>query len=350
MYSERGGVLLKKATVIATVLLLSLISFSTCSAHQKEKIRIVVTLDILQTIVSPILGDMGEIYPIISGGVEPHSFTLTPSIIREALNSDLIVITGHMNWEKELVERVSEERGVHPSLISLNLLNLSSIRILEIEGERNVHGFWLLPDNVVAIAKALKDKLSTLKPEYSEILSENYVLFEREILKLKDTLIKLSEKYGCLGRRVVVGFYAEQYIAEAMGLKVDTVLIGEEGTIRPEILIRIYGGFKSGDYACIIVSDTALLMNNVQNTLKEMSEETGCSIAYVFTISSSGLDRYDYVMFYNAGQVYSAVLSSHRSVSSGLNVYLLTTVLLLFAVIIETVLLVKGGVRIRAAR
>ncbi|MBS7618436.1 metal ABC transporter substrate-binding protein [Candidatus Bathyarchaeota archaeon] len=340
----------KTTTIIATSLLLSLISFSTCSAHQKEEIRVVVTLDILQTIVSPILGDMGEVYPIISGDVEPHSFTLTPSIIQNTLNSDLIVITGHIDWEKELVEKVSEERGVRPSLISLNLLNLSGIRILEVEGERNVHGFWLLPDNVIAIAKALEDKLSTLKPEYSEKFSENYVLFEREILKLKDTLIKLSEKYGYLGRRVVVGFYAEQYIAEAMGLKVDTVLIGEEETIRPETLIRIYGGFKSGDYTCIVVSDTALLMSGVQNALKEMSEETGCSIAYVSTISSNGLDRYDYVMCYNAGQVYSALLSSRRSVSSGLNVYLLTTILALLVIVVETVILVRGWVRIRAAR
>lgn len=342
--------LLKKTSIIIVATLLLSLNFSECSIQQEGRIRIVVTLDILQTIVSPVLGDMGEVYPIVSGDAEPHSFTLTPSIIREALNSDLIVITGHMDWEKELVERVSEERGVQPGLISLNLLNLSGIRILEVEGGRNVHGFWLLPDNVVTIARALKDRLSTLKPEYAEKFSENYMLFEGEVLKLKNTLIKLSEKYGYLGKRVVVGFYAEQYIAEAMGLKVDVVLIGEEETIRPETLTRIYTGFKSGDYACIVVSDTALLMSGVKNALKEVSEEVGCTVAYVFTTSSNGLGRYEYVMCYNAGQVYNALLSNRRSISSELNIYLLTTVIALLVIVVETVLLVRGGMRIRAAQ
>jgi len=342
--------LLKKTAIIIAVSLLLGLTLSMRSVQQKYGIRVVVTLDILQTIVSPILGDVGEVYSIISGDVEPHGFTLTPDIIREALNSDLIVITGHMNWEMELIERVSEKKGVQPSLISLNLLNLSGIRILEVEGGKNIHGFWLLPDNAITIARALRDKLSTLKPEYSEKFSENYMLFEEEVLKLKTVLARLSEKYGCLGRNVVVGFYAEQYIAEALGLKVDVALIGEEETMRPDTLKRIYSGLKSGDYACIIVSDTALLMSGVQTALREVSEETGCSIAYVFTVSSNGLNRYDNVMYYNAGQVYSALLSNRKSSSNGFNVYLLATVLALFIIAFETVLLVRGGLRIRTTQ
>lgn len=337
----------KKIPVIIVVIILTGSDLSPCLAQKEGKIRVAVTLDIIKTIVSPILGDAGEVYSIVSGDIEPHSFTLTPGIIRDSLNSDLIVVTGHIGWEKELIERVSVERGVQFSLISLNLLELGGIRILEIEGERNVHGFWLLPDNAIAIAKALRDKLSTLKPEYSEKFSQNYISFEREVLKLKEALMRLSEKYGQLGKKVVVGFYAEQYIAEAMGLRVDAVLIGEEETIRPETLRGIYNGFKSGEYGCILVSDTALLMGGVQRALREMSEEAGCSIAYVFTITSNGLDQYDSVMYYNAGQVYSALLSGRKPASGGLNVYLLTAVLALLVVVVETVLLVRGGVRRR---
>jgi len=339
--------LYKKAAIIIAVSLLLGLILPARSAPQKYGIKVVVTLSVLQTIVSPILGDAGEVYPIVSGSVEPHSFTLTPSIIREALNSDLIVITGHMDWEMELIERVSEEKGVQPSLISLNLLNLNGIKILEVEGVTNIHGFWLLPDNAMIIARALRDKLSTLKPEYSEKFSQNYLLFEKEVLKLKTVLVELSEKYSCFGKRVVVGFYAEQYVAEALGLKVDVALIGEGETIRPDSLTKIYNGLKSGDYVCIVVSDTALLMSGVQTALREISEETGCSIAYVFTVSSNGLDRYDNLMYYNAGQIYSALLSNRKPSLNGFNVYLLTTVLALLIIVFETILLVKGGLKTR---
>jgi zinc/manganese transport system substrate-binding protein len=255
-----------------------------------------------------------------------------------------------MDWEMELIERVSEEKGVQPSLISLNLLNLTGIKILEIEGVKNIHGFWLLPDNAIVIARALRDKLSTLKPEFSEKFSQNYLLFEREVLNLKTVLVELSEKYNCLGKMVVVGFYAEQYVAEALGLKVDVSLIGEGETIRPDSLTKIYNGLKSGDYVCIVVSDTALLMSGVQTALREVSEETGCSIAYVFTVSSNGLDRYDNLMYYNAGQVYSALLSNRKSPSNGLNVYLLTTILALLIIAFETILLIRGGLKARTTQ
>jgi 8-oxo-dGTP pyrophosphatase MutT (NUDIX family) len=91
-------------------------------------------------------------------------------------------------------------------------------------------------------------------------------------------------------------------------------------------------------------------MSGVQTALREVSEETGCSIAYVFTVSSNGLNRYDNVMYYNAGQVYSALLSNRKSSSNGLNVYLLAAVLALFIIAFETVLLVRGGLRIRTTR
>lgn len=339
----------KEVPIVAIAVALVGLNSSSCLAQRDVKIRVAVTLDILKTIISPILGDKGEIYSIASGEVEPHSFTLTSSIIREVLNSDLIVITGHMDWEKKLVERVSEERSIQPSLTSINLLELNGIRILDIEGEKNIHGFWLLPDNAIVIAEALKDKLSTIKPEYSEEFTQNYILFEKRILKLKDALAKLSEKYGQLNKKVVVGFYSEQYIAEAMGLQVSIVLKGEEETIKPETLMKVYDGFKSGEYACILVSDVALSMSSVQNALRELSEETGCSIAYVLTISSNGLDQYDSVMYYNAGQVYNALLTNRRSSSSGFNIYFLTAILALFVVVIETIILIRS-VRRRTAQ
>ncbi len=312
-------------------------------ARLDGKTKIVVTLDILRPIVSSVTGSTGEVYSIVPGDAEPHGFTLTPSVVRNASDADLIVITGHMEWEEDLVKRVAEERGVETGSISLNLLELVERNgtILELEGGRNTHGFWLLPDNAVLIARALRDRLSTLRPEHSEEYWFNYRLFEEKVSSLKIFLERLSEKHGSSGRRVVIGFYEEQYVVEAMGLKAGAVLVGEGEAISPGSLSRVYDGLKSGEYACIVVSDTALLMSGIQNALREVSKDTGCNIAYVSVVSASGVKDYDSVMYYNAGQVYGALLSERGTVSSGLNIYLLTTLAALLVIVLETIILVR---------
>lgn len=341
--------LLSKATltimVTVTPLLLAGFNMPTIFSHvsgiNDKIIRITVSIDILKSIVSPIISEFGEVHSIVSGEVDPHSFTLTPEAVNIARGSDLLIITGHMEWEEDLVNQIAEEKGVGADSISINILNLNGIRILNINGDRNIHGFWLLPDNALIIAEKVKEKLSALKLELAEKLSENYERFRREVSNLKIFLRNLSDKYGSHNRSVVIGFYAEQYIAEAMGLRVDSVLIGEEGTVLPESLKNVYEGCKSGKYACLIVSDTALLMEGVRSALEKISEETGCLTAYVLVTSANGLENYDAIMYYNAGQVYSALLAKHKAISNGINIYLFLITALLLVIIFETILLVR---------
>jgi len=332
--------------ILSSILVVNMHSYGV-STQQSGKIRIVVSVDVLRILVSPIVGDKSEIVSIVPEGVEPHGFVLSPDVIRIALNSDLIVITGHMEWENDLVERVAEEKDVPKSLISINLLELvrSRGRILRLEGGENIHGFWLLPDNAVLIAESLREALSRIRPEYSVELSLNYNSFVARVSSLKDFLQGLSEKYDSGGRKVVIGFYAEQYVAEALGLEVGAVLVGEEETVKPESLSRVYNGLRSGNYTCIVVSDTALLMSGVKNALQQISADTGCSIAYVSVVSTGGLKDYDSLMYYNAGQVYSALLSAKRPVSTGIDLFLLTTVVAFLIIIVETLFLIRRARR-----
>lgn len=336
-------------TVGTIILVTVFLQFSPVSAYAEPygKTRIVVTMDILRPIVSSVTGSAGEVYSIVPGDAEPHGFTLTPSIVRNASSADLIIITGHMEWEEDLVKRVAEERGVETGSIMLNLLDLVERNgtILELEGGRNVHGFWLLPDNAILIARALRDRFSNLRPERSEEYRFNCMLFEEKVSSLKIFLQRLSEKHGSSGKRVVIGFYGEQYVVEAMGLKAGAVLVGEGEAISPRSLSRVYEGLKSGEYACIVVSDTALLMSGVQNALREISKDTGCKIAYVSVVSATGVKDYDSIMYYNAGQVYGALLSEREAVSSGVNIYLLTTLAALLVLMLETIILVRRSKR-----
>lgn len=319
------------------------IPFANIAAGQDgEKVRVIVTVEILKSIISPIVNDVGEVHSIVSGEVDPHNFMLTPSIIKEAQEADLIVITGHMMWEKDLVKKIAEERELPEECFSLNLLDLKGIKILDLNGERNIHGFWLLPDNALTIAEAVKKRISEIKPEFSQKILENYLRFEKDVRALKNFLSELSEKHDLINKSVVIGFYAEHYIAEAIGLKVEATLIGEEEYVRPESIRSFYEGFRSERFSCIIVSENAMLMENVQSAIREISDETGCPIAYVIAVSSHGLEKYDAIMYYNAGQVYNALLSRKGSSADGFNIYLFAALIFLLIIVFESILLVKG--------
>lgn len=338
------------AAIIALILLFTAgLDASVASIEQRISngpVRVAVSIEMLKTIISPILSGVGEVYSIISGEVEPHSFTLTPEVIENASKADLIVITGHTEWEEDLIRRIAEAKGVSADQISINLLELSEIRILDLNGERNLHGFWLLPENALIIAREVKERISKIRPDLSQKAAENYEEFEERVVSLKNFLNALSSKYNMRGRSVAIGFYAEQYVAEAAGLRVSSVLIGEGETLRPETMRNIYEGLKSGEYTCIIVSDVALLMENVGRALEEISEKTGCSVAYVLTVSSNGLESYDAVMYYNAGQIYGALLAGHRPTSSSPDIYPFIIASLLVVIAFETVLLLRRGARL----
>ena len=332
-------------TIMITMILLMLIinpRSSTAFVEQNnEPVKVVVSIEMLKTIVSPLLRGIGEVYSILPGETEPHSFTLTLSAINYASNSDLLIVTGHMVWEEKLIEEVARIKGASADSISINLLRLNNIKILSLSGEKNYHGFWLLPENALIIAGEIREKILRIKPALSPKITENYKEFERKVHELEGFLSFLSGKYGICGRNAIIGFYAEQYVAEAIGLKVSLALIGEEGVVRPEALRKIHE--KPSDCACIIVSEVAVLMGDVRKTLEEISERSGCPIAYILTVSSYGLDEYDAVMYYNVGQICSALLTRRPPASvTGLNIYLIVIIALLIAVALEALFLFRG--------
>lgn len=342
--------MLRKGVAFMTITIVLLfthgLNISVSSIEQTdETIKVAISIDILRTIISPIINGVGEVYSIVSEGIEPHSFVLTPSIVSNVSKSDLIVVTGHMEWEKKLIEEIAEIKGSETNLTFINLSELNDLKILELNGEKNLHGFWLLPDNALLIAREVKEKISRIRPDISQRIEENYGEFKRRVLTLKNFLNYILDKYDIRERDAIIGFYAEQYVAEAIGLRVVSALIGEGETIRPETLRNIYEGLKSGRYACIIVSDVAVLVENTKEAIKEISRESGRPVAFVLTVSSGGLQEYDMVMYYNAGQICCALLAQPRPLPSSSDICLPIIIALLIIIALETILLARRRVK-----
>jgi zinc transport system substrate-binding protein len=272
------------------------------------KIKVAVSIGALKDIVEEIGGSRVEVFSIVPPNVEPHTFTITPQVIYQASTANLIVIDGHMDWEMKLLEQVANVKGVKQSDISLNLMDYKNkMTILEmppwtgISGE-NYHGYWILPENVMVMAEAIKNKLSEIDPDGRGYYEENFAKLSEEINALKNEIMDLRGKTS--GVKAVLAFPAEQYVAYMFGLEVASILTVEEGTSpTPKTMETAYNTLKEG--GIILASDVSSKMP-VYNTIQELSKQTGAPIIEVM-ISMEG--RYTSIMMYNIGVIRGTLLN-----------------------------------------
>jgi len=204
---------------------------------------------------------------------DPHAFTLTPEIIAAADLADLLVFTGHFHWEEELANQTStpfitfhdnlalesyEEFGAELSPMPGGVLEGHEED--EHEHEGNPHGFWLLPENAVAIANATRSALTTLNDTLASEWTLNFDFFVESVEEFQDKVDTLDAVYHFSDMHAVVAFPAEAYVAQTFGISADAVLQVEEITISGSQLYEVQQAIRNGSIDLIIGSDVARLL------------------------------------------------------------------------------------------
>ena len=336
------GELMKSIYAILLLIMIStLITFNV--EGYLEKIKIAVSIGVLKYIVEEIGGIRVEVFSIVPPNIEPHQFTITPQVLYQASTAKLIVIDGHMDWEIKLVEQVAKAKGVKQNDISINLMDYkNNMTILEIPSwtgvsGRNYHGYWILPENIIVIAEAIKNKLSEIDPEGREYYEENFAKLKEEINILNKEIMSLKRKIS--GVKTVLAFLAEQYIAYIFGLEVASILTIEEGTSpTPKTMEAAYNTLKEG--GIILVSDVSSKMP-VYNTIQELSKQTGAPIIEVMITMEMG---YTSIMMYNIGIINGMLLNrsiKYTSTQANQEVTWIITAMLGITVTIESAYIYK---------
>ncbi|TFF84761.1 hypothetical protein EU524_00275, partial [Candidatus Thorarchaeota archaeon] len=75
---------------------------ATIQADISPSFSIAVSVAPLSGMVRAVGGPYVETSILLEEGVEPHAFTVTPGIIATAEAADLLVFTGHFEWEEDL--------------------------------------------------------------------------------------------------------------------------------------------------------------------------------------------------------------------------------------------------------
>jgi len=244
----------------ATLLFLALL-FATLighlSAQESGKTLVVVAGEALARVVKEVGGEYVEVRNILPPGVDPHSYEPSAQELLSLVSgASLIVVTGPNHYPvEEKIEQLSEEGLIRARVLDYKDYQREGLRLLEIDGGLNPHGYFYSLSGLRAIAKACAGELSRLMPDKSEY-------FERRLSAYLERLALASEaikQMNVAGVRVALVDPVLQYVAQDIGLEVEGVLIPVHGVEpSPEEVARIVRLAREGKIPLVLLSDIGL--------------------------------------------------------------------------------------------
>lgn len=323
-------------------------------AQSTPALQIAVSIQPLGGIVREVAGTQAEVSILLPEGIEPHAFTLTQSIIDTATAADMLVLTGHFAWEEDLATQVGKPYITLEDYQSFGatLLPLyghgpskqqNSGSIQQPESNDNLHGYWLLPQNAIAIANATRNLCSLLNSTYSQYWQSRFSEFVSKVAELEAFISEQNAIHQLSSLKVIITFPAEAYIAATLGLQVKGLLMEDENVFITGLeLIEVEQALQNGSISLILASDVAQLQA-AGEFAQQLSSDSGVPIVWVRAIFSA-LEDYVGLMAYNTGVISTGVSGGLPPAANFLTIsmpVIIIAAILGILVILELVLLIR---------
>jgi zinc transport system substrate-binding protein len=236
---------MKKILIQLACLLYSL-SFSAESTA--NKLRVVVTINPIYSLVKNVIGDLHDVHLLIKKNQSPHNYQIRPSDVSRLDNADLIITIGD-GFEVFLLNYLnkSDLRGKVIKLVEAEGLELLPIKqkfLLNLteglthdehphgHGPAHIHAddldwhFWSDPENATAIVRCIAKEFSEHDPANASLYSKNA---ERTIARLTalDATLK-SKLSGLQDRNFLVMHDGYQYLERRYKLSNVGVIITDK--------------------------------------------------------------------------------------------------------------------------
>lgn len=335
-------IILRKKELVSIIIVLLLfspiINYKGNSLRSSEnKIKVVSTLEMYSSIAEYIGDGLIEATYILPEGSDPHDYSLTPGDIEKITSADLLILanSNFFTLERNMLNHYS---GIILDFDDYLEFNLTIINITGLG--KNYHGYWIYPDNALAIAKAIHDKLVLLDPTHREIYDNNLEKFEDKIYRLKSLLYRVALNSDIHGSGAVIAVPGAAYLAIAFGLKIEAILLKGPGSFaNSSELNQIYQKARDGLIRLILCPES--LRNAKPGEIsRQLSLDTGLPVIYVRIFSMYGLKDYFALMTYNAGAVsHAGKIGTNPSGSDFLVWYLIVIGILFSIVIVESTMI-----------
>ncbi len=298
MRLERG-----RALLILASLWLTLLSPSISPASSDDgRVLVAVSLEPLGAIVSEATGGHVDVFVIVPEGAEPHTYQATPEAIEAVERAALIVTVAHLPVEEQVAEVADAP------VIGMEDYQRHGLRLIPVPGQGgdDIHGFWLDPNNALAIGEAAVEALERIDPGGAEAYEESLSQFRGKIESLKETINSFSSSRGLRAQKVIVSVPAEAYIASTLGMiPVDTIGRGPGAVIGAGELDQLGRAVERGEVRFVTVSEVSERLKPGQMAI-QLAEEHGATILRV-RVLSSGLSSYEALWAWNLGSIDSSL-------------------------------------------
>jgi zinc/manganese transport system substrate-binding protein len=336
----------RRPLLVVFVLLVGALSGAkVLSTHQS--VTVVASIEPLTGLVKEIGGVRVQVETLLPEGVEPHAFQATPQMVETVREADLYVHLGHFSFEEDLAE-LTGVPAVGPQDYRDMGLQLSPLPgeygdDHEHSDDMNIHGYWIKPDNCLAIARAVSAQLKLMDAEGEADYTDLLEAFEQEVTALKNNMQRMTIDRDLEGLPVAVTFPAEAYVAELFAMDVVAMLArGDNVFIGAGELSRVEDALREGEIVMIIASEFSRQMAAGEFAV-QLSEDTDTPLVFVRTSTLGGLADYSALLTYNLGVMSVEVSSPRTSSETDAPIYLLAIIILGAVVVLETSLLMRRG-------
>jgi ABC-type Zn uptake system ZnuABC Zn-binding protein ZnuA len=239
------------------------------ASAQEGKVLVVVTDEPLAGVVREIGGEYVEVRGILPPGADPHSYEPSAQELLSLVGgASLIVMTGpHHLPVEERIEQLSNEGLIRARILDYRDYQGEGLKLLEIDGSLNPHGYFFSLSGLRAIAKACAGELSRLMPDKSGYFKQRLNAYLERLALIEDAVKRLNVH----GVKVALVDPALQYIAEDLGLDVEATLMTAHGVEpSPEEVAGIMRLAREGRVSLVLLSDIGLMEGSaIMAALKE---------------------------------------------------------------------------------
>ncbi|MFP2770240.1 metal ABC transporter solute-binding protein, Zn/Mn family [Oceanisphaera sp. KMM 10153] len=194
-----------------------LLSFNVSAKH----LVVGITLHPYYSYVSKVLGDKGEVLPLIQSGFNPHSYELQPADLKRLTRMDALVLNG-----------IGHDEFAMHALQGLALPRLTLIKAnqdLPLLGGGNGDNNYN-PHTFVSIDAAIRQlytiarELGRLDPDNAEAFQANALAYGRELRAMKNRYRRELLELDLSGIRIASTHNAYGYLLQEFGIGIDTVI------------------------------------------------------------------------------------------------------------------------------
>lgn len=233
---------------------------------------IVTTKNLFEDVKELICGN-DKIDVLVLSDTDPHHYPLSPEDIAKIEKSDLIVTTGHMDFEIKIREMIIQNE-LRIELVDPLLIRSIVIKNIPGTSFRNLHGVTYDPNNYKLLITEIYSRLTRLNPGKSSCYRENY----NKVIKEIDKLLSYAK---CYRLKALADTPHIQYAVEWLGVEIVDVIVKEHDLpIDPRALINADKLMRNKGIELVIVNYP--FDNEASIWLNEKAEEYGIPILRVY--------------------------------------------------------------------